>query len=153
MFKWFWTIFSLGAPEYCVDYLLPNQCLRNLPGEVLLKSFTLKYQAYKSNRTLLFKRYITTIHWINFSGQCDKICGKYVTIYSKDLHSPSIHQSWLSHPIILRALKQEGVWTIQRSILFSYFFSQKAIFYSYYTMFLTCQLLIDMVDMMTNINH
>ena len=47
---------------------------------------------------------------------------KYVTIYNKDLHSPSIHQSWLSHPIILRALKQQGVWTIQRFILFSYFF-------------------------------
>ena len=116
-------LYSRWVPLNIVfDYLLPSQCLRNLPGEVLLKSFTLKYQACKSNRTLLFKRYITTIHWINFSGQCDKICGKYVTIYSKDLHSPSIHQSWLSHPIILRALKQQGVWTIQRFILFSYFF-------------------------------
>ena len=58
-----WTLKEVGNTfiiftNIMFDYLLSNQCLRNLPGEVLLKSFTLKCQACNSNRTLLFKRWI-----------------------------------------------------------------------------------------------
>ena len=50
-------------------------------------------------------------------------------LYSKDLYSPSLHQSWLLHLISLRSWKQQ-VWTIHRFILF-YFLSLKVILYSW----------------------
>ena len=50
-------------------------------------------------------------------------------LYSKDLYSPSLHQSWLLHLISLRSWKQL-VWTIHRFILF-YFLSLKVILYSW----------------------
>ena len=48
-------------------------------------------------------------------------------LYSKDLYSPSLHQSWLLHLISLRSWKQQ-VSTIYRFILF-YFLSLKVILY------------------------
>ena len=63
-----------------------------------------------------------------------------VCYYRKDLYSPSIHQSQLPHPIILRPRKQKGVWTIQRFILFFIFLFTKCYTYSYYTILLTCWL-------------
>ena len=97
-----------------------------------LQILTSKCQACESNRTLLFKRWIhTTIHWVNYSTDSlrvtlvlsDKWKVWLICYYSKDLYSPStcINQSWLPHLIILRSWKQQGqqgVWTIQRFILF-----------------------------------
>ena len=59
-----------------------------------------------------------------------------ICFYSKDLYSPSIHQLWLPHLIILRPWKQHGVWTIQRFIcLFLYYFDKGCIFKLYYRAF------------------
>ena len=52
-----------------------------------------------------------------------------ICYYSKDLYSTSLHQSWLPHLISLRSWKQQGVWTIQRFILFFYFLLLKVILY------------------------
>ena len=79
-----------------------------------------------------------------------------ICYYSKDLYSPSLHQSGLLHLISLRSWKQQGVWTIQRFILFLFLVTKS------YTLFmnviLCCwhvswHLLTDMVVMFTNINH
>ena len=96
--------------------------------------------------------YITAIHWItgNYStDSClrgtlllsDKWTVWLICYNSKDLYSPSIHQSWLPHLISLRSWKQQGVWTIQRFILFFISCHKKLYFiHEYYTMLLTCQL-------------
>ena len=64
-----------------------------------------------------------------------------ICYYSKDSYSPSIHQSRLPHLIILRSWKEQGVWTIQRFILFLISFYKKLYFiHEYYTVLLTFQL-------------
>ena len=74
--------------------------------------------------------YITTLPWINYSTAwqlrvtlllSDKWVVWLICYYSKDLYSPSLYQSWLLHLISLRSWKQQGVWTIQRFILFFLF--------------------------------
>ena len=52
-----------------------------------------------------------------------------ICFYSKDLYSPSIHQLWLPHLIILRPWKQHGVWTIQRFSLFLYYYFLQMLYF------------------------
>ena len=108
--------------------------------------------------------YITPIPCINYStdsweshyyyltrGQLWLIC-----YYSKDLYSPSIHQSWLPHLISLRSWKQQGVWTIQRLIFFLFLVTKSHTLFM--NVILCCwhvswHLVTDIVVMFTNINH
>ena len=122
-------------------YSLARQCLWSLPGEVLLKSLPQNAKPVHVSPTGLFclkGGYIAcTIPWINHSTDSwesqillsDKREVWLIGYYSKDLYSPSIHQSWLPHLITLRSWKQQGVWTIQRFILFFYFLLLKVILY------------------------
>ena len=149
-------------------YSFARQCLWSLPGEVLLKSLPQNAKPVHVSPTgpfCLKGGYIAcTIPWINYSTDSwesqilsDKREVWLIGYYScKDLYSPSIHQSWLPHLITLRSWKQQGVWTIQRFILFFLFLVTKS--YTFMNVVLCCwhvswHLLTDMVVMLTNINH
>ena len=133
---------------------LARQCLWSLPGEVLFKSLPQNAKPVHMSPTgpLFCSKggYITAIHWINYStDSClrgtlllsDKWAVWLICYYSKDLYSPSLYQSWLLHLISLRSWKQQGVWTIQRLILFFIYCYKKLYFiHEYYTVLLTCQL-------------
>ena len=122
---------------------LARQCLWSLPGEVLFKSLPQNARPVSPTGPLFCSKggYITAIHWINYiTDSClrgtlllsDKWAVWLICYYSKDLYSPSIHQSWLHHLMSLRSWRQQGVWTIQRFILsFFYFLLQKVILYSW----------------------
>ena len=133
-----------------------------------LQILTSKCQACESNRTGTGTGkggYITTIHWMNYSTDTllrvtlllsDKWAVWLICYYSKDLCSPSIHQSWLPHLISLRSWKQEGVWTIHRFILFLFLVTKSSTLFM--NVILCCwhfswHLLTDVVVMFTNINH
>ena len=148
---------------------LARQCLWSLPGEVLFKSLPQNARPVSPTGPLFCSKggYITAIHWINYiTDSClrgtlllsDKWAVWLICYYSKDLYSPSIHQSWLHHLMSLRSWRQQGVWTIQRFILsFFYFLLQKVILYSWILYcavdIVSWHLLTDMVVMVTNINH
>ena len=77
-----------------------------------------------------------------------------ICYYNEDLYSPSIHQPWLPHLIILRPRKQQGVWTIQRFSLFlNYLYKCYILFKLYYTVDMSADMLTDMVDVLTNVNQ
>ena len=124
-------------------YSLARQFLWSLRGKVLFKSLPQNARPVSPTEPLFCLKggYITTIHWINYSiDSClrgtlllsDKWAVWLICYYSKDLYSPSIHQSWLHHLISLRSWRQQGVWTIQRLKLY--------FIHEYYTVLLTCQL-------------